>query len=71
MKRYEKPVLVESDILVESVFAGSGDEEIGNQGKRKCRYGRSSFNPGADTCQRCLGGNYIQDIIGKSCPEGL
>lgn len=30
MKRYEKPVLVESDILVESVFAGSGDEEIGD-----------------------------------------
>ena len=71
MKRYEKPVLVESDILVESVFAVTGADVLGNPGKRNCRSGRSNFTPGADQWQRCLGGNYIQDIIGKSCPEGL
>ena len=65
MKNYQKPIMTESSISLESVYAGSGEEEPIS----RCSNGRRKFNPHADSCQRCLGLNYYQP--GMVCPQGM
>ena len=64
MKNYQKPEMIENTIILESVYAGSGDEPMSG----KCSFGRKEFNPHADKCQRCNGSNYYRE--GMVCPQG-
>lgn len=55
MKNYEKPVINETKIQVEGVYAGSGEEEIGKGGSiGKCKSGNNWFYKGdSGNCKKC------------------
>lgn len=55
---YERPSMQPVTELAEGVFMASGEPV--DEGKNLCRYFRSEFNPGSDTCQCCsaTGGKY-------------
>ncbi len=72
MKNYEKPVIIETRIQVEGVYAGSGsegsDEDSGD--KVRCSHGQKNFKPHTGVCQKC---NQMKpgNVIAPECPEGL
>lgn len=51
MKNYEKPVLTESKIEVESVYAASGEPFDIEKGK--CRFNQPFANKHSAVCQAC------------------
>lgn len=50
--KYKKPELICLDDTAEGVYMASGDTENETTEKR-CRFGRTEANPGADGCQAC------------------
>ncbi len=79
MKDYEKPVVTLNDEAAEGVYAASGSVAgDSSDGVKRCRFGRTGYNPGADTCQGCSAsggtssdgtGRFKEDFAG--CPDNM
>jgi hypothetical protein len=81
MKNYEKPILEVTDSRTEGVYAASGGNTADNTGtdtdknsnsteKKRCHFGRTEANPGADICQACSkSGGISQKLLEGSFRE--
>lgn len=63
MRDYKKPEAMYISETSEGVYMASGDDE---EDVKRCRFGRTEANPGADTCQVC---SYSGGVRDKELPD--